>query len=478
MSGKNKVITRREFLRLAGVGAATSLLAACGPTLTPTPAPTPAPKVITPAPAPVTIEVMFPGDPTLARGSKPYLDEVVKIFNERYPYVTVKLTVDPNIDQIERPRLIQGNPPDVLDIWTLPGAELVRSGLLLPIDEALKGPSWDDPKVSWESTFLPGVFDATYYSGKRFFIPHSVGVVGWFYNAGLFEKKGWKVPATVEELLAWGEECKAAGISPIVYAGKYVYNLAYWWPDLIAAYGGPEAFRPMDELKDNAWEQDYVRKAFEVVRQVRDRNFFSPGSAGLGLDEAMAEFFQGKAAIVWGGDWQCSLPQDPTRAVPADFKMRYMRTPYPADAPYKNFHRHYIGARPTIPSQAKQPEWGFEFMKAATSLQAAKPYYDYWGLILPVKGGETVVTDECRLSAARIAAETTTPRIMFWSWYAEANTELANLTTAFALGQIKTTDEFLSKVQAAFDKDRANPAVVKHTWDESFKSPLEVTPTP
>jgi ABC-type transport system substrate-binding protein len=61
MSGKNKVITRREFLRLAGAGAAASLLAACGPTPTPTPAPTTTPVVITkevvvtPTPTPVKV---------------------------------------------------------------------------------------------------------------------------------------------------------------------------------------------------------------------------------------------------------------------------------------------------------------------------------------------------------------------------------------------------------------------------------------
>jgi len=117
-------------------------------------------------------------------------------------------------------------------------------------------------------------------------------------------------------------------------------------------------------------------------------------------------------------------------------------------------------------------------MKAATSLKVAKISFDGVGAILPVKGAEAFITNECRKSAADVAAKTKNQRILFWNWYAEANNELANLSTAFALGQIKTTDEFLSKVQAAFDKDRDNPAVVKHTWSEIVTSPLEVTPTP
>jgi hypothetical protein len=111
-------------------------------------------------------------------------------------------------------------------------------------------------------------------------------------------------------------------------------------------------------------------------------------------------------------------------------------------------------------------------MKAATSLQVAQSYYDNGGVVLPIRGAADVVTDPCGASAAKIASETVSPRIMFWAWYAEANNEFANLTTAFALGEIETVDDLLDQVQAAFDRDRENPSVELHTWDEILMSGL------
>ena len=52
------------------------------------------------------------------------------------------------------------------------------------------------------SDFLSTYVTNPYSDGKTYLMPMFYGPCGLFYNAGLFEQKGWDVPTTWDEMWA------------------------------------------------------------------------------------------------------------------------------------------------------------------------------------------------------------------------------------------------------------------------------------
>jgi multiple sugar transport system substrate-binding protein len=179
-------MSRRGFLRIAGVGAASALMVACvAPQSTTAPA---AGDNAAAAPAAASTEVRFATDWVEgARGAT--IETAMQMWAERYP--ETKLTLEPiGGDYFDRLQIqfSGGTVADVILFEGVLGAEYIAEGLIADLAPTLQSQNID------QSKWRPGAPDIFKQGDKVYAIPFQLTPVIWFYNRTLFQEKGVAEP--------------------------------------------------------------------------------------------------------------------------------------------------------------------------------------------------------------------------------------------------------------------------------------------
>ena len=234
-----KRISRRNFLKAAGVGAAALGLAACGSSSSSTGSSTTSSAAASATPAEdVTIKVAAI---ETAYGSEMW-QKVTEAFTAQTG-IKVELTTDKNLEDVIGPSMQGGDYPDVIHLATGREAALteqfIKGNLIADITDVLSMTVPGESKKVSEK--IAGGFTDTsltnpYGDGKTYLAPMFYSPCGLFYNAGFLKEKGWDVPKTWDEM--WivgemGEAPRADGFEwgmtalPAVKAGGDQYS--YTW---------------------------------------------------------------------------------------------------------------------------------------------------------------------------------------------------------------------------------------------------------
>lgn len=187
-----KPMTRREFVRLAGLSLAGAAVTAC---VAPSAAPAPA------APAAAVKEVRFATDWVEgARGAT--IEAALKAFPEEYPGIQV--TLEPiGGDYFDRLQ-IQFSGGTVADVILFEGvlaADYIAEGLLADLAPTLEAMDID------QSKWRPGTVDIFRQEGKVYALPFQLTPAIWVYNKTLFEQKGVALP---DDTWDWDKALEAA----------------------------------------------------------------------------------------------------------------------------------------------------------------------------------------------------------------------------------------------------------------------------
>ena len=246
-------------------------LAACG--ASEAPAATEAPKAESPAsPAPeapaaepVTIKVAAI---ETAYGSQVWVD-VAAAF-EAETGIKVDLTTDKNLEDVLTGPMQNGEFPDVVHLATGRPAglteQLVKANALHPLTNALALTiPGESVKVSDKIAggFTDNNIVAPYGDGVTYMAPMFYSPCGLFYNAKLFEDKGWAVPTTWDEMWALGETAKAEGIYLFTYPTAGYYD-AFMFA-LMNAIGGPDFFNAITTYQEGAWDSENGKTLLNVL---------------------------------------------------------------------------------------------------------------------------------------------------------------------------------------------------------------------
>ena len=246
-------------------------LAACG--ASEAPAATEAPKAESPAsPAPeapaaepVTIKVAAI---ETAYGSQVWAD-VAAAF-EAETGIKVELTTDKNLEDVLTGPMQNGEFPDVVHLATGRPAglteQLVKANALHPLTNALALTiPGETVKVSEKIAggFTDNNIVAPYGDGVTYMAPMFYSPCGLFYNAKLFEDKGWAVPTTWDEMWALGETAKAEGIYLFTYPTAGYYD-AFMFA-LMNAIGGPDFFNAITTYQEGAWDSENGKTLLNIL---------------------------------------------------------------------------------------------------------------------------------------------------------------------------------------------------------------------
>lgn len=292
-----------------------------------------------------------------------WMEDVIAKWENDNPGYKVNLTAKYDVKTLINRHLSSKSNPDDLYIATDSGwRNYAYQGKFASLDDLLTETVdnmtvQDKVNSEFQSTLKMSV------SGEEhtYRLPWTSGMGGIYYNAKMFEENGWKVPETTEELTALVKQIlenpvevkgdDASSVKPFVYTGEntdyFDYAIFNWWMQLAGYdkvsdfynYASQENFNYNDS--NSAYSAlktvvEYWKTLFsdvtistkdddgkEVTEQVSP---YINGSLSYTNHQAQQDFFNGKAAMIFDGDWLYNETLNYGTA-PEGFEMKLMKTP-------------------------------------------------------------------------------------------------------------------------------------------------------
>jgi alpha-glucoside transport system substrate-binding protein len=195
--------------------------------------------------------------------------------------ITVKFEKVENINQLIMTKIQANDAPDIALI-PQPGVvgDIVSRGAAFPLDDVV-----DTAALS--ETMIPGTLDVGTFDDKLYGLLVQMNVKSLvFYNKPAWEKAGYQVPKTIDELLALTDQIKADGGTP--WCMGLESDTATGWPatdwfeDLVMRYGGVEGYNQWVS-HEIPFDSDLVRQAAATFEEI----MFTDGNV-LGGRKAIA----------------------------------------------------------------------------------------------------------------------------------------------------------------------------------------------
>jgi N-acetylglucosamine transport system substrate-binding protein len=473
-------ITRRQLLRRIGltafaVGPGAGLLSACATAGTGG-EPTAAPSVTLSADSknPFGVDAKKPLEVVIFSGG--YGDAYAKdlheeLYKKAYSGVTIKHTATQQIGTQLRPRFVGNDVPDVVNNSgpeALDLAALAAEGHLADLAPLFDAPSVDDPAKKVRDTVTPAVLDNAKINGKDLVLNYTVSHRALWYNAKLFESKGWQLPKTWAEFTALGETAKQEGILLFAYPGQkgpyyQLWNVLY----TAAKIGGNQVLIDIDNLVDNAWNAEPMKQAVaawaDVQAKYGDKAYF-----GLDHTQTQIKHLQNKLLFYPVGSW---IENEMEKDKPLDFE--YAIAPIPdvtaADKMPYGAIQVGVGENFVVGAKGKNPQGGLEYLRLMLSTEGARGFTEKTKNLTVVNGAAEGVDLPAGLKSAAKAQDAAGQNIItdarFEGWYKELfdyGTEQTNVVMA---GRI-TPEKFCANMQKKADAIKKDDSVAKQTRNQ------------
>lgn len=189
--------------------------------------------------------------------------------------IEVELTTDKNLEDIISGPMQNGEFPDVVHLATGRPAglteQLIKANGMHDLTNTL-ALTIPGETVTVSEKIAGGFTDnnicSPYGDGKTYLAPMFYSPCGLFYNAKLFEEKGWEVPTTWDEMWELGETAKAEGIALFTYPTAGYYD-AFMFA-LMNAIGGPEFFNAITTYQEGAWDTENGKTLLNILDKLAD----------------------------------------------------------------------------------------------------------------------------------------------------------------------------------------------------------------
>lgn len=219
-----------------------------------------------------------------------------------------------------------GNPPDVSWCPLSYAREFIKDDMIIDWKPVFEDPRYPEFKQWFTEKSLNF---ATSTDGKIMLAPQEGSIDGLFYNKELFDKYGWKVPTTFDELLALVPKTNKEGIATLVTGGKDS-RFAWLASALLARSAGLDNFRALTlGDKQTSWNDPALGfvPAMEKFKAFVDAGGYPKGVLGISASEADQMFARGEAAMYYEGAWK---PGNFATAGGPEFLAKIGRVDFPA----------------------------------------------------------------------------------------------------------------------------------------------------
>lgn len=325
---------------------------------------------------------------------KVYWEEVIKKFEADYPGVKVNLTSNPKIMDVIKPKIVAGNPPDMIyapmSDQTGTINSMIKEKALEPLNDIFDEKALDKD-VPLKDVMTDGILEYAkpHNDGNIYYAPLYMASMGLWYNQHLFEQKGWTPPTTWDEFFKLGDVAKQEGRSLFTYQGLYpTYLESVLWPS-IAAAGGVEAVNNILNYEKDALKSEAVRKTFNLFYDIAQKDYLMPGTVALNHTQAQTEFLKGKALFVPNGNWFEGEMKD----APREDGFEYGFLPIPA---FESGGQRYAAVSYEslfVPVKAKNKELAKEFIRYQYKDDNVKLNAEKSTGVMAVKNGAEMAKD-------------------------------------------------------------------------------------
>ena len=224
--------------------------------------------------------------------------------------IKVDLIVDKNLEDVIGPSMQGGDFPDVIHLAT--GREkglteqFIKDRNIADITDVLSMTiPGESAKVS--DKIVGGFTDTSvtnpYGDGKTYLAPMFYSPCGLFYNAGLFEEKGWTVPATWDEMWELGDKAAAENISLFTYPTTGYFDALLY--ALMYSVGGADFFNSATTYAEGIWDTAEAQQCFDIISKLA--SYTNPVTPAQANDQDFTQNQQlvldNKALFMPNGTW-------------------------------------------------------------------------------------------------------------------------------------------------------------------------------
>lgn len=175
----------------------------------------------------------------------------------------------------------------------------------------------------------------------------------WYRN-DVFEEHGWTAPTTADELIAFGETARAAGMDPIAMGTKNLWPAAGWFDHMNLRINGLEFHQDLMAGKVT-YTDVTLMKVLEPWAEPVNANLFAANATSYDWNGAAALLVQKKAAMMdLGGFLSYAFPEEEVS------QLRF--APFPTYDAGMGRYEDYSVDSVHIPSGAPNPEVAREFL--------------------------------------------------------------------------------------------------------------------
>ena len=268
----------------------------------------------------ITLTYMHMGVASESEDSNPYvMRHFPDAVEERFPGIRLETEMLPE-DPYTKTLLVQlssGEGPDFFEWWPMRQLEeLVRAGYLhdLTDTELLRGFSRDA---------LAGFT----VDGRVYGVPKGLSIMATWYNRDLLERHGYDTfPADWPSFLQMCETLKQAGVTPIVMPDEDRWFIQFGLYQLAATlvYADDPDFDKRLLAGERTFSGSAWREALVRYKTLYDQGYVVGGSLDIGGTQAAALFNEGKAAMMFNGNWDYARM---TSGSPDSFRRGFMPLP-------------------------------------------------------------------------------------------------------------------------------------------------------
>ncbi|WP_254450260.1 ABC transporter substrate-binding protein [Cohnella herbarum] len=224
----------------------------------------------------------------------PVSKQAIEKFEQAYPYITIEHDqIADQYREIIRTRIVSKADMDI--VWMFPNQmrEYVGQDVLMDLT--------NEP---WLSNYLDSAVQLGTVDGKTYGMSYNYYAVVFFYNKDIFKKLNLNVPTTWEQLLEVSAKIKESGTAPFITGGKDAWATQFLSSSNYGYYQNkdPQTF---DKLAsgEKKWTDPEFANFFDPIIELTNKDYFLENSVGLGNDQVVQVFKEGKAAMYPMGTW-------------------------------------------------------------------------------------------------------------------------------------------------------------------------------
>jgi raffinose/stachyose/melibiose transport system substrate-binding protein len=269
---------------------------------------------------PVTLKVISPEG---SGGPREALRALSKSFEEKYPNVTVDISFRDFAAWTKQAKLVAAsdNPPDVFggnQGFQLDG-ELVKAGLIVPLDEYAKAYGWDksySPETLQQFRWSDD--GQSFGEGTLWGIAQTGQSVGVFANKKKLDAAGVD-PASLKTFddfdaaLAKLRESLPADEPVITMGNKDQFHALHVWGGIQGAYVEAQAVRDWVFQRDGAtFDTEGNLTALEKLKEWADKGYLGEADAynSRAESDSGVAFARGEGALLIAGNWQAATVRE------------------------------------------------------------------------------------------------------------------------------------------------------------------------